>query len=739
MKHAKNSQIVWHKLMWKRPLEFSTVLGLVNNIATAQHKPIVFEIRARDGKINYFLGMEQLEMTKIKKLFEAHGNVDFGQELKSNTATRKPVSVARRLTMTKPILSLSIDDPEELTRITTATMAQVSPGDEIVIQLVIASSIASESVPKNLPDPSVSWWQIISSGNVPTATSDMRSSVKNKVKSHRLRTAIRIGAYSKDEAKARSYVLSVLSALRRLETSGIRLNLQPEDPLAIDMAKKPWKYPLKLSVAELANLMLPPIGVGNLVGIAPIHPKVLLPPLGMKNPTKHIRAFGETLNENPADRRLLHLSADDARTNTFIVGSTGSGKSVILESLCLADAENGQGFVLIDVKQSLVESVAERLPEHRLKDCVVLEIGGHNPIGINPLQFIDGKNSAIIAESILSALRGLFPEFGVFTEELLTVGLLTLAQSKNMTLLHLPILFTNAKFRHKITSKLTDMYLKSYWANFEAMPEKERKVQLGALNRRLNVLLMRPALRNLLGQPHPKFSLENVFDKNKNAILLIPLNAGIIGETAAELVGSLVINLLWNIILKRAEQPEKDRKPVMIYIDEFHSFLKYSESNFQQMLEMCRSLGVGYTLVCQNLGQLSKELKEVVFANARSKIIFGTPNKRDAVQFADLTASQLSEIDFQSLPQFQVYTTLNEKKIANAWISGKTFPSRASKRLPIEVFARSAETYGQDASEIEKEYADLLTQNTEQIDDLADLDIELMVGRKRKKSDKKDS
>ncbi|ALS01310.1 hypothetical protein ATZ33_07995 [Enterococcus silesiacus] len=728
----KIENLTWHKLSWTRPIEFENIQNLVHHLAVTEKKPVAYEIRATSGKITYFLGTEKDEFAKIQKIFKTHG-VDFGAELVKDTTTRKPIKVARKLSIAKPILSLKTDNANELTRIMTATIAQASPKDEIVIQLLVASSLPPEHLPnKNVPDPHASWWQIISNGNPPVASSDTRTAIKNKIKSHRLRTMIRIGASCKDEAKARSYILSVLSAFRMLEAGGNKLNLQPEDPLNIDMAKLPWKYS-KLSVPELANFMIAPIGQEDLSGITPIHPKLLLPPLGMKDPPKNqARAFGTTLNENSEDRRLLHLSANDARTNTFIVGSTGSGKSVILENLCLADAQNGHGFVLLDVKQSLVESVAERLPEHRLKDCVVLEIGGHNPIGINPLQFIDGKNSEIVAESVLSALRGLFPEFGVFTEELLTTGLLTLAQSKNMTLLHLPILFTNASFRHKVTSKLTDIYLKSYWANFEAMPEKERKVQLGALNRRLNVLLMRPALRNLLGQPHPKFNLEDVFDKNENTILLIPLNSGIVGETAAELVGSLVINLLWNIILKRTEQPEKDRKPVMVYIDEFHSFLKYSEANFQQMLEMCRSLGVGYTLVCQNLGQLSKELKEVVFANAKSKIIFSVPNKRDAVQFADLTASQLSEIDF-TLPQFRVYATLNRKDIANVWLSGKTFPSKPSKRLPIEVFARSAEKYGRDIAEIEKEYIDLMTQNDSQDDGLNDLDIDLIIGKKPKK------
>ena len=736
MKHKIN-ELVWHKMTWQRPFNFENVVSLVSHIATSEAKirPLVFEIRANGGKINYFLSMEKAEVKNIMQLFKSHGTIEFGQELRADTTLRKPVKVARKLHMTKPILSLKTDDAENLARTTLAGLAQVATGDQVAIQIVIGSNtLQPENLPKNLPSPEVSWWKIIA-GNVPNASSDIRTSIKDKVGSHRLPCVIRIGACAKGEAKAKSYILNVLSSLRSLEARGIRISLQAEQPLYLNQAKTVFRYPLRLNTKELANLFLLPLGELDFLGVTPLHPKILLPPKALKNPTKNIRAFGETLNENPEDRKLLHLSPKNNLRHLHICGPQGSGKSVVLENLILSDLsiedeKDQYGVIVIDPKFSLIDSVVQKIPEHRLKDVVIWDISSNRPLGINVLSYIDGKSPELVAETVLSSLRTIFPDYGVYTEELLTCGLLTLARNKNMTLLHLPLIFTNADFRHKLTSKLDDMYLKSFWANFEAQTEKDRNQQLAPLLRRLNVLLMRSAFRGTLGQTQSKFNLEDVFTKNK--ILLVPLNSGMVGNTVAELCASLLINSIWNIALRRAEIPEAKRKPVMLYIDEFQNYVKKSGSDFGEILAMARGLGLAFICAHQHLGQLDNELKESVMSNTKSKIIFST-SKTDAKVFADL-APELTEIDYMSLSPYQVYTTLIKNKIASAWLSGKTFPPRPSLRLSAEVFASSAETYGRDIEEIEKEYADLLNKNEQPKDELNNEEMELNLGKKRRKS-----
>lgn len=165
---------------------------------------------------------------------------------------------------------------------------------------------------------------------------------------------------------------------------------------------------------------------------------------------------------------------------------------------------------------------------------------------------------------------------------MLTGGILTLAIHGQATLLELPLLFSNAQFRKKVTSALKDPYLKRFWQDFDKLSESEKRMQVAPLLNRLEPIQVRQSLIGILGQVRPKFDLREVFTKNK--ILLVPLNSGLVGKDISEFVASLVIGLLWDFTLKRASLPENARNPVVLYIDEFQNYLK---KNLRQMFRKC--------------------------------------------------------------------------------------------------------------------------------------------------------
>lgn len=629
-----------------------------------------------------------------------------------------------------------------------ATLSQVEKGDEVVIQLVVGGAINPSAVPRDLPSPTASWWEILS-GNVPNATSEIRNSVKEKTSSYRLNCVMRIGSHAQDEAKQRSYLLSLFSSLKTLEQSGMKLYLSNENPNHLNNSLAPWRYPLKLSVKELANLFLLPTGESSFLGVKDIHPKILLPPRDVKIPPKDklLRPFAETLNENPDERQPLYLSDEAGSKHCHIVGPTGCGKSALIEQMFLSDVASGKGAILLDPKFSLVSSIVEKIPEHRLEDVVILNLADtENPVGLNPLLCSDDNSSEQVSEFVLSALKSLFKDtWGVFTEDILQAAILTLARNKDkgVTLLHIPMLLNNAGFRRSMTANLDDkLGLETYWSYFNGLSDNERNRQLSAVQNKLRVLLMRPALRGVLGQAKPKFNLSDVF--KKNAILLVPLNTSIVGKTTAEIIGSLLIGMVWNIALKQAEIPEIQRQDqkVSFYIDEFQVYLKQNGDTMEEMLSMARSLGVQFIFCHQNLEQISsKSLKESIMANARNKIFFGTTSKKDAKEFTALGApDSLSEADYYMLPQFQIYTYLVNNPSTSRFISGKTFPPKPSLRNSDEIFIRSKEKYGaKNLAEIEQSYIDLIEKNETQIDVNNSVDEEMILGRSRRKPAKKDN
>jgi hypothetical protein len=75
------------------------------------------------------------------------------------------------------------------------------------------------------------------------------------------------------------------------------------------------------------------------------------------------------------------------------------------------------------------------------------------------------------------------------------------------------------------------------------MKDGERRKEIAPVLNKNRQFLLRPGLRNVLGQAEPKFRLEDLFSKRR--IVLVPLNKGVIGSESARLLGSLIVSQVW--------------------------------------------------------------------------------------------------------------------------------------------------------------------------------------------------
>lgn len=718
-KGFSNFNISFCEMRWNRPFDYKNVVNALQALANAPNRfPIVFEIRGSGGQVSYLLGADPTELSRFRQLLSVQGEIAFGEMFKSRNAKgtaittksgndiRQPVSLARKLLTTSKALPLKTSNPENLTRSVLANFAQTKENETLALQLVLGRKFAPISTPKEILNMNQGWWSVIF-GLPQSASSEMRNAVADKQATSRFATSLRIGASATLENRTQSLLRGLFASLRLLETPHNHFYTKDENPERLNAVNLPLRYSHRLSVDEVAHLLVLPVGNEHYLGVPPLHPKLLSPPDWFKLPNKETRSFGTTLD----GKTLLRFPVRNNLTHLSITSPTGTGKTVAMQHLILDDINKNLGGVVIDPKSDLIKSLLERIPEHRLKDVVILDPTSLQVVGINPFASLS-DTPELITESVLNSLHALIPDFGIYTEEYLTAGLLTLAKSRGSTLLHLPLLFTNKAFRNKLVKPLDDLYLTTFWQNFEKLSERERNRQLAPLTRRLNVLLMRQSLVGVLGQSAPKFNLNEVFTKQK--ILLIPLNTGLIGETSAELIASLVIGQLWDLAKKRATL--NIRPPVIAYIDEVQRYIKMSASDFEQMVSQGRSLGLGLVIAHQNLAQISKEIKAAIFANMKSKLVFQL-SRDDAIEFARLTP-KLEDIDFMSLPRYQCYTILESDQGSTGWISGKTFPPEPKQREAVGVYAASAKNYGIDLNAIKTEIFNLISKSeTEILDD----------------------
>jgi len=697
-------EICWRKVIWHRPFELETIYELLSHLASLIPRvPIIWEIRSNNGQVYYLLGAEKRYFNKIQDVFRTHGRVQF---YRIQEDTRQTVDTVKQLKISHPVLSLKTDITLSVIRASLAAMVSSGNTKEIVLQIVFGQSFGPSDVPKQLPNPHAPWLQVLL-GNVSQASPEIRSSIKEKAQQHGFCAAIRIGSSGKN---AYSHINNVMSAIKTLESAGVRISSQPEKAVSINEAHVPWHFPLRLSVKELTHFLLLPAGDMELAGTAGLHPKTLPPPEWYKNPASSVQARTFAVAIGTAERVELSISPKDSLEHTILLGPTGTGKSTAMLNLALADINAGRSILLIDPKADLVNDVLARIPESRKDEVVVIDPSDPCPVGFNPLTFKNFRNPTLIADAVLAVLKEIFAEnWGIRSQDILGVALLTLVETERASLLWLPALLTDETFRNKITTQVKDkIALKPFWNSFEAMKSTERRQEIAPVMNKMRQFLLRPGLRNVLGQSDPKFNLTDLFYKRR--IVLIPLNKGMIGAESARLLGSLIIGLTWTLALSRASLPPERRHLVSVFIDELQDYLNLP-TDLSDALAQARGLGLGITMAHQYRDQLASNIRAGIDANARNKIIFNL-NGSDAKDMAAM-APELEARDFMNLPRYQVYTTFQSAGKNVGWVLGQTLPPPPILRMPAELKARSMTMYGRPAEEVEREYLEII--NSENI------------------------
>lgn len=147
-------------------------------------------------------------------------------------------------------------------------------------------------------------------------------------------------------------------------------------------AATPWLFSSQLGVSELVGLLALPLGSPHIAGLPRSRTRQLAA-------TGAISRTGRVIARSnfPGNERPLALGVVESAQHLQIVGPTGSGKTVLLSNLIEQDMKAGRGVVLIESKGDLFTAALERVPERRLQDVCLLDVGDtEHPVGFNILQ-----------------------------------------------------------------------------------------------------------------------------------------------------------------------------------------------------------------------------------------------------------------------------------------------------------------------------------------------------------------
>ncbi|MBL0002497.1 MAG: type IV secretion system DNA-binding domain-containing protein [Actinomycetales bacterium] len=619
---------------------------------------VVLEARGHAGRLTYLLGSPATDAAVV---VEALQGLCPDVVLIPLREHRPVVTTAGKVALSTRHRAVTVNDLPGQARAVMAALARARADEHLALQVILGPRRIPLAVPTQSPSSMVvPWYQVAWYGNGQTIDTEKRTALRNKVSEAGFACTIRLGVTAPTPRRRELLLLGLMAALRASEAPGVQLRLNREAANRLTAATAPWRWPLRLGVHEVLALSGWPLsGPGkddDLPGMPPSHP-VVLPPLPVTGKAERVLA----LSTAPGPVQPLHLPIREQLKHLHVLGPTGVGKSTLLAHLALADIEAGRGLVVIEPKGALVDDILARIPKHRQDDVVVLDPADLiAPVGLNPLAGGHGRRPEVVVDALLAVFHQLWADaWGPRTQDILHAALLTLARRSDASLVMLPLLLTNPGFRRSLTHRAIaedPVALGSFWAWYEQLSDAERAAAIAPVMNKLRAFLLRPAMRAVVGQVQPRFTLRQVFTERK--ILLVPLSKGTVGPEAAALLGSLVVADLWQATLERTTMPENRRHPVHVIIDEVQDYLRLP-TDLADALAQARGLGVGFTLAHQYLDQLPAGMRSAILGNARSRVCFQLPPSDAAVMakgHPELTAD-----DFTSLGAFHVCASLHRQ------------------------------------------------------------------------------
>ncbi|MGD0082037.1 MAG: type IV secretory system conjugative DNA transfer family protein [Acidimicrobiales bacterium] len=528
------------------------------------------------------------------------------------------------------------------------------------------------------------------------------SALKEKQSHPLLLTVPRIGVASDDVRRARRLLRDVETAWHESRAPGVHLGRRTASEAAvakrmIERRAPLVSWPATFNSQELSGLIRWPIEAVAVPGLA-------LGGCRLVAASPAIPRTGTAIGDSnfPGDPRPLALDTQARLRHVQVLGPTGTGKSTLLVNMAVQDLEAGRGVVLLDPKGDLVQSVLERMPPKRRADVIVLDPADTSrPVGLNPLESVDVDHAEVVVENLVGLFKSLYRHsWGPRLDDILRAALLTLATSKGTTLCEVPLILTDPGYRRRLVGGLDDpVGLESFWGWYEALSDPERAMAVGPVLNKVRAFIMRPRVRNIIGQSQPKLNLRDVLEDGK--VLLVSLASGLLGDEAAALLGALVVAELWNATQGRAAQHSDNRRPVMAYLDEWQNFL-HLPTPMASVLAEARGLGLGMVLAHQHLGQLPAEAQHAVLANARSKVVFQLP-AGDARLIARELGGVLTADDLQGLGAYEVAAQLFAAGTTQPVATARTRPMGEATGSADDVRASSREQYGVARGEVEKQ------------------------------------
>lgn len=355
---------------------------------------------------------------------------------------------------------------------------------------------------------------------------------------------------------------------------------------------------------------------------------------------RRIRGNSLKLGSVPGMVSPLEMTPEKRSTHLYICGSTGTGKSKMLESLIWQDIcqwrKTKCGMLVVDPHGSLYDSIVARLAREQryFSDVPIVPVDLRDnewTIGYNVMRRRKETDPAVLINNMILAMSYVYgmestTQTPLFARE--GSNVLWTIYDNDLTLVEAEHLIdrTNPRIRKSLAKKLSRRSVALDAAFSNSLPPKDYDRQVSSTLNRFSGFLRNKMLRLMFGQNGASLDLDRAITEGQIIIVNASTEKGRVTEEDASLFATLLLSDLWTAARERGKGTEAgDIKPFYVYIDEFQNFVT---PTIAKNLDQARGFGLHLTLANQfprqilHAGANGAQVYDSIMANARSKIVF---------------------------------------------------------------------------------------------------------------------
>ncbi len=537
------------------------------------------------------------------------------------------------------------------------------------------------------------------------------AAIENKTKHPGFETLIRIVASSKTKERSEAMLGGVVAAFAQFDSqnfNGFRYDiLKDARKLTVDYIFRMFPQGADsniLNSVELASLFHLP--AQNAIPTSQVERQATKQ---VDGPAKLV-ADGVLLgvNEFRGVQKEIRLSENDRRRHTYVIGSTGMGKSVLLTNVAYQDMVEGRGFAFIDPHGDAVELLLSKVPEDRIDDIVYFDPADiEHPIGMNMFEFTSPDQKDFIVQEGINMLQSLFDPnnqgfFGPRGQHMFrNAALLLMSDPNGATFIDIPQCFTDPAFVKEKLQYVTDKSVYDYWT--KEFPASQKSNDAGEVitwfSSKWGPFLSNTIMRNILGQRKSGFNIREIMDSKK--IFLVNLSKGRLGDINSQLLGMILVMKFQQAAMSRADIPEDERQDFCLFVDEFQNF---ATESFESILSEARKYRLNLFLANQFMTQLTDKIREGILGNVGT-IMSGRLGVTDAELMEKAFAPVFNAEDLHKQGNYQAIATVMMYNIPSAPFTMKLLPpmGEANPELMETMKVFLATKFGRTRAEVEHE------------------------------------